>query len=79
MFMVSFTVQKLVNLLRSCLFTFLKLKIIVCLWLCGLFVGGAFPLIVMSRDFSLVAVCGLLISVAPLEQSTGSRVCGLSS
>ena len=38
-----------------------------------------FPLVVMSRGFSLVAVCGLLISVAPLEQSTGSRVCGLSS
>ena len=26
MFMVSFTVQKLVNLLRSCLFTFFKIK-----------------------------------------------------
>ena len=71
--MVSFTVQKLVNLLRSCLFTFLKLKIIVCLWLCGLFVGGAFPLIVMSRGFSLLQLTTLLLMVA---SHSGSFSCG---
>ena len=64
--MVSFTVQKLVSLIRSYLFTFFLIKnnylfmavLALCWW--------GFLSVVMSRGFSLVAVCGLLIVVTSL-------------
>ena len=69
--------QKLVSLIRSCLFTFFLIKnnylFMAVLALCWC---GAFSLVVMSRGFSLVAVCEILFSVTPFEQSTSSRCVG---
>ena len=79
MFMVSFTVQKLVSLITSRLFIFLIKNSYLFMAVLALCCCEAFSLVVMSRGFSLVALCGFLISVAPLEQSTGFRLCGLSS
>ena len=68
-FMVSFAVQNLVNLIRSYLFIFLIKKIIVAIP--GLCCCDGFSLVVMSRDYSLFVVCGLLIEMASLVAEYG--------
>ena len=69
-FMVSFAVQNLVNLIRSYLFIFLIKKIIVAIP--GLCCCDGFSLVVTSRDYSLFVVCGLLTEMASLVAEHGA-------
>ena len=48
-------------------FSFFKFYVLIYFWLCWVFL----PLVMVSRNSSLVAVCGLLIAVASLVSEHG--------
>ena len=70
-FMVSFAVQNLVNLIRSYLFIFFLIKKII-VAIPGLCCWDGFSLVVTSRDYSLFVVCGLLTEMASLVAEHGA-------
>ena len=76
MFMVSFAVQNLVNLIRSYLFIFLIKKIIVAIP--GLCCCDGFFLFVTSRATFELWCADFSLRWLLLLQSMGSRMCGLS-